>query len=81
VRKRRANSPTVNKESRPEWLKVGLLSAITVDLLGFTGAGVGLGYWAWSRWGAPWWVLLLCSMAGLSAAMYRLYLLSKKDFL
>jgi hypothetical protein len=73
--------PVPKREGRPEWIKLGLLSAITVDLLGFTGAGVGLGYWAWSRWGAPWWVLLVFSLAGLAMAMYRLYLLSKKDFL
>jgi hypothetical protein len=68
-------------EQRPEWLKLGLLTSITADLLGFTGAGVGLGYWAWAKWGAPWWVLLVSSMAGLGVAMYRLYLLSRKDFL
>ncbi len=59
------------------WVKnLGLFGAILGDLIGFTGAGVGIGYWAWKKWGAPWWVPLLSSMAGLTVAMWRLYRMS-----
>lgn len=59
---------------------LGLLSVITADLLGCTGAGVGLGYWLWKKVGLPWWVLLACSVAGLVLAFYRLYVISKRDW-
>ena len=59
--------------------KAGLLSVIVADLLGYSGAGVGLGYLAMTKLGAPWWVLLLLSMAGLSLAMYRVYQISQKN--
>ncbi len=60
--------------------QIGLLTVIVSELIGFTGAGVGLGYLAWSKWNAPWWVLVITSMAGLFLAFYRVYLLSKREF-
>lgn len=70
------------KDSRtdPRLRSLGLFAVIVSDLVGCTGAGILLGYLAWSKWGAPWWVLLLSSMAGLVLAFYRLYLASKRDF-
>jgi hypothetical protein len=63
------------------WVRqLGMLSVIVVDLLGYTGGGIALGYLATRKLGAPWWVLLLTSVAGLSLAMYRLYQRSRKDF-
>ena len=59
---------------------LGLLSVITADLLGYSGAGIALGYWLWKKVGLPWWVLLLFSMVGLGLAFYRLYEVSKKDW-
>lgn len=59
--------------------KLGLFAVIVGDLLGYTGAGVGLGYFAWSRWGAPWWVLLLTTSLGLILAFYQLYRVVRKD--
>ncbi|MGK5088777.1 hypothetical protein WDW86_14565 [Bdellovibrionota bacterium FG-2] len=59
--------------------QLGYFSVIIADLVGYTGAGVGLGYFCWHQWHAPWWVLLFFSTAGLGLAMYKLYLLSKKD--
>ena len=60
--------------------KVGLLGIIIADLLGFTGAGIGVGYYLCNKLGAPWWVLILSSGSGLGIGMYRVYLLAKKDF-
>ena len=72
--------PDRNSEKK-NWAKsLGLLSVITVDLLGYTGAGIGIGYWLWKKAGFPWWVLLLFTMAGLTLAFYRLYEVSKKDW-
>jgi hypothetical protein len=62
------------------WVKgLGLFSVIVGDLLGFTGAGVGIGYWAWKKWGAPWWVLLLTTTAGLGLAMWQMYRVSQRE--
>ncbi len=58
------------------WVKsLGLFSIIVTDI----GAGIAVGYFAWAKFGAPWWVLLLSSFAGLGLAMYRSYLLVKQQ--
>jgi hypothetical protein len=62
------------QDPRAVWARnIGLLSVITVDLVGYSGAGVAIGYLAWKKLGWPWWFLLLTSLAGLSLAMYRVY--------
>ncbi len=69
-------------ENGPEraWArKLGLLSVIVVDLVGYSGAGIALGYLATSQLGAPWWVILMTSLAGLSLAIYRLYVIAKRE--
>lgn len=73
-------------EKRPDpgsdssWLKkLGLFGVIVADLLGLTGAGIGLGYLVWNKLGFPWWSLLVTSGAGLALAMYRLFKLTEKD--
>lgn len=67
----------IPNDSRPEWVRnLGLFSVIVVDLIGYTGAGIALGYLVWKKWNAPWWVLLLTSLAGLGLAMYRVYQLT-----
>ena len=61
-------------ETRAPWVKdLGLLGVIVGDMIGYSGAGVGLGWLAYRKWGAPWWVLLLTSLAGLVLAFYRIY--------
>jgi F0F1-type ATP synthase assembly protein I len=66
---------------KARWIKgVGLLGVITTELLASTGAGVGIGYLLWKKAGFPWWSLLICSLAGMSVAFYRLYQISKKDW-
>lgn len=70
------------KKNDPQriWIRsLGLLSVMVVDLVGYTGGGVAIGYLAWTRLHAPWWVLLLTSLSGLWLAMYQLYRLSKKE--
>ena len=67
-------------KDRRNWAKgLGLFSAITADLIGYTGAGIAVGYWLWKKAGFPWWVLPIFSSAGLALAFYRLYVISKKD--
>ena len=69
-----------NNSSQRHWLRsLGLFGVIVVDIVGYTGAGVAIGYFAWIKLNAPWWVLLLTSIAGLWLAMDRLYRLSKRD--
>ena len=65
---------TPEDQDRATWIKsMAVYSAVLADLLGFTGAGIGLGYLAWAKFGFPWWFLLLMSLAGFTLAMYRLY--------
>ena len=59
---------------------LGYFSVIVGELVGFTGTGVAVGYFAWAKWGAPWWVLLLTSLAGLTLSMYRLYRMTQREF-
>ena len=69
------------QDQKPEAMlrKFGLFAVIIGDLVGFTGAGVALGFWAWSKWGAPWWVMLLSSLFGMSCAFYKIYRMSQKE--
>jgi F0F1-type ATP synthase assembly protein I len=69
------------KDSKRNWLKsYALFSLVVADLIAYTGIGVGIGYWAYKSWNAPWWVPLLTSLAGLISAFYRLLkLLEKAD--
>ena len=65
-------------EQKAAWVKnLGLFSAIVGDMIGCTGAGVGLGYFAMKKWNAPWWVLFITTTAGLVLAMVRLYRISQ----
>lgn len=74
--KRKLNqSPGPGRELR----KLGLFTAVMTDLIAYTGAGIGIGYFLWKKWNAPWWVLLLTSILGLSWAFFRLYKLSQKE--
>ncbi|OFZ82580.1 MAG: hypothetical protein A3K03_06930 [Bdellovibrionales bacterium RIFOXYD1_FULL_44_7] len=59
--------------------KLGLVAVVVTDILGYTGAGVALGWVLWDKVGLPWWILLLTSSAGLALGMYRLYKLSQKE--
>lgn len=57
-----------------EWVEsLRLFSAVLADLLGYVGAGVGLGYLAWKKLGAPIWVSVVLALVGLTAAMIQLY--------
>jgi len=72
--------PESEAQTKAKWLRgIGLLSIIVGDLVGFTGAGLGLGYLAWTKLHAPWWVLLLGGLTGLTLSMLRLYQLTKRD--
>lgn len=59
--------------------KLGLFAIVIGDLLAYTGAGVAVGYLAWVKWNAPWWILLITTPAGLCLAFYQLYRVSQKE--
>lgn len=66
------------RDQRPEWVKdLALFSVVVVDLVSYTGAGLGLGYLARKKLGWPWWVLLVTTSAGLVLAFYRIYRLGR----
>ena len=69
-----------DENSRARQLRqLGLLGVIVSELIGLSGAGIGLGYFLWKKCGAPGWILILTSLLGLSYGFYRVYLLSKKE--
>ncbi len=59
--------------------KIGLLGVIVGVLVGYTGAGFGLGYLAWQKWGAPWWVILILGVISFSLAIFKIYEISEKN--
>lgn len=60
--------------------KVGLVSVIVSDLVGFAGGGLWIGHFAWKNWGAPIWVPFLTASTGFVLAMIQVYRLSKKEW-
>ena len=73
--------PEETAENRKRWAKgVGLLYAVSSEMLVSTGLGVGAGYLLWKKAGFPSWTMAILSFLGLIFAFYRLILLSKKDF-
>ncbi len=67
-------TPSEKEQDRSNWTKsMAIYSAVLADLIGFTGAGIGLGYLGWAKLGFPWWFLLTLTLAGFFLAMYRLY--------
>jgi F0F1-type ATP synthase assembly protein I len=72
--------PKTDQESKAKWLRgIGLLSIIVGDLVGFTGAGLGLGYLAWTKLHTSVWAMVLGGLVGLTLSMVKLYQLTKKD--
>lgn len=67
------------EDSTRKWMKsYALFTLIVADLIANVGAGVAIGYLAWQKWHAPWWVPLLSSLIGLFSAFYRLIKFSEK---
>ncbi|MBC7693013.1 MAG: hypothetical protein H7222_14720 [Methylotenera sp.] len=58
---------------------LGLFGVIVADFVGYSGAGVAVGYFLWKKLDFPWWILLVTSIGGLYLASYQLYRLSEKD--
>ena len=70
------------QDPQPEespWKTLGRFGVIISDLVGFTGAGIGIGYLASKKWGAPPWVIMITALGGLVVAFYRIYLLFNQD--
>lgn len=59
--------------------KFGLLTIILADLIGYPGIGLGLAYFAHSKWGAPLWLLMPTTLIGLVLAFYQIYRISKRE--
>jgi hypothetical protein len=74
-----ADQPGEDSKEGQGLKKLGLFAVIVGDLLGCTGAGIALGYFAWTKLHAPWWVLLVSTSAGLCLAFYQLYKISQKE--
>jgi F0F1-type ATP synthase assembly protein I len=67
-----------DKNDRAHLLRsLALLSAVLVDTVGFTLAGLGLGYLAWRYWDWPWWFMVLSGILAFVMGIYRLYQFSE----
>jgi F0F1-type ATP synthase assembly protein I len=56
------------------WVKgLGLYLVALTDLVGFTGAGLALGYFLYAKAGAPAWVMIPLALAGLALASWSIY--------
>jgi F0F1-type ATP synthase assembly protein I len=58
---------------------LGLFAVIVADLVGYTAAGMGLGYLACSKLGAPSGLIVVTSLAGLCLAFYQIYQITRKE--
>ena len=68
-------------DSSRSWAKgLALFVVIIETLIGYNAVGIGAGWFAWKRWGAPWWVILVTALVALTLSMHRLYQLSQKDW-
>lgn len=56
----------------------GIFSIVTVEIVGFTGGGLWLGYWLSERHGFPSWTLAVTAIAGLVIAIFRIYRMVKR---
>jgi F0F1-type ATP synthase assembly protein I len=59
--------------------QLGLLSVISGILIGYTGAGVGLGYLAFAKLGFPYLTLVITGLIGFGLAMVRIYQVAKLE--
>ncbi len=67
-------------DRRPDWVRqLGMFGVIVTDVVGYTSAGIAVGYLAWNKLGAPWWMIVITSMAGLGLAMYQVYRLTRRE--
>lgn len=55
----------------------GMFGIVLGQFLGASGAGVALGWVLWKKAGFPWWILLVTSLLGLSAASYQVIRLQR----
>lgn len=67
-----------DQNSRPAWVKdLSLFGVIVTDVLGYSGAGLALGYFAWKKLGFPGWTAGITAMIGLGLAFWKIYRLSQ----
>ncbi len=58
---------------------LGLFGLIIADFVGFTSAGMGLGYWLNQKFQISLWISILLGFLGLALAIYRLTRYVKRD--
>lgn len=59
---------------------LAMVSVISADLVGLTGAGLAIGYGLWKKAGFPSWIMPLLAFIGLGLAFYQLSRLMKKGW-
>ena len=59
--------------------KMGLIWVVISDIVGFTLAGVGLGYLLWGKLHWSVWVMILFPMLGLGLGFYQVYKATQKE--
>ena len=70
---------TDNPGGPPEWAKnLGLFSIIIGEIIGYTGAGVGIGYAAHHFAGGPVWLMAPGGVIGLALAFWQINRISRR---
>lgn len=62
-------APTRPRHRDPRTRRYALVVDVTVQAIASLLMGTGLGWWLTARYGAPFWVLLLCILLGITSAV------------
>jgi F0F1-type ATP synthase assembly protein I len=62
-----------NDSQRADWVKsLSVLTIVTAELLGLTGAGLLVGYWIGNQMGGSIWFRVVGGLMGMSLAFYQI---------
>ncbi len=64
--------PTRSRQRDQRAQRYALVVDLVIRAIASLLIGAGLGWWLWSRYGAPFWVLLICIMLGIASAVLTL---------
>jgi hypothetical protein len=64
---------------KEDYRALGLFSIILLDLVGYSGGGFFLGYYASRHWGWPVWLAGVTAFLGLAVAFYQIYRIFRKS--
>jgi|GEM_PF-3797922 len=67
------------KDEKPSWVRdLGIFGLVLTEVLGWTGAGMAIGYLSWKYGPVPMWITPVLALGGLVIALMRVYRAGKK---